>query len=100
VVAGYAQMQGLAVDKVFVERGVSGSRPLAERPKGAAPLTALRAGAVVIMAKLDRMFHSALEALAVLGDLKARGVSLHMIDLGGDTTGDVHDPVVGGGGGA
>jgi Resolvase, N terminal domain len=24
--AGYAQMQGLSIDKVFVERGVSGSR--------------------------------------------------------------------------
>jgi DNA invertase Pin-like site-specific DNA recombinase len=37
---------------------------------------------------MDRMFRSALDALAVLGDLKARGASLHMIDLGGDTTGN------------
>jgi hypothetical protein len=33
-IAGYAQMQGLVLDRVFVERGVSGSRPLAERPEG------------------------------------------------------------------
>jgi putative DNA-invertase from lambdoid prophage Rac len=32
------------------------------------------------------MFRSVLDALSVLGDLKSRGVSLHMIDLGGDTT--------------
>jgi putative DNA-invertase from lambdoid prophage Rac len=32
VIAGYAQMHGLVVNKVFVERGVSGSRPLRERP--------------------------------------------------------------------
>ena len=35
-VAGYAMMHGLAVDRTFTERGVSGSKPLAERPEGAA----------------------------------------------------------------
>jgi putative DNA-invertase from lambdoid prophage Rac len=41
------------------------------------------------------MFRSALDALDVLGRLKRRGVSLHMIDLGGDVTGTagLHDPV-------
>jgi DNA invertase Pin-like site-specific DNA recombinase len=34
------------------------------------------------------MFRSALDALAVLGELKARAIALHMIDLGGDTTGN------------
>ena len=29
---GYAQMLGLHIDRAFVERGVSGSRPLADRP--------------------------------------------------------------------
>lgn len=86
VIAGYATMHGLSVEKVFVERGVSGSKPLSERPQGAALLAALRPGDVVITAKLDRMFRSALDALAVLSELKKRGVSLHMIDLGGDTT--------------
>jgi putative DNA-invertase from lambdoid prophage Rac len=38
--------------------------------------------------KLDRMFRSALDALDVLAKVKARGVSLHMIDLGGDVTGN------------
>lgn len=88
VIGGYAQMHGLAVDRVFVERGVSGSRPLAERPEGAALLAALRPGDTVITPKLDRMFRSALDALGVLGELKSRGVSLHMIDLGGDVTGN------------
>jgi putative DNA-invertase from lambdoid prophage Rac len=37
-VAGYAQMHGLTVDRVFSERGVSGSKPLADRPEGAALL--------------------------------------------------------------
>jgi DNA invertase Pin-like site-specific DNA recombinase len=42
----------------------------------------------VITPKLDRMFRSALDALDVLAKLKGRGVSLHMIDLGGDVTGN------------
>jgi DNA invertase Pin-like site-specific DNA recombinase len=50
-------------------------------------LAALNAGDVVITAKLDRMFRSALNALDVLGRLKERNVGLHIIDLGGDVTG-------------
>ena len=87
-VAGYAMMHGLTVNQSFVEGGVSGSVPLGDRPQGKALLAALRAGDVVITAKLDRMFRSALDALGVLADLKERGVSLHMIDLGGDVTGN------------
>ena len=42
-------MHGLKVSQTFVEVGVSGSVPLAERAQG-------KAGDVVITAKLDRMF--------------------------------------------
>lgn len=87
-IAGYAMMHGMAIDSVFVERGVSGSKPLAERPEGAALLASVKPGDVVITAKLDRMFRSALDALDVLGRLKDRGVNLHMVDLGGDVTGN------------
>jgi DNA invertase Pin-like site-specific DNA recombinase len=33
-VAGYAMMHGLTIDRIFRERGVSGSKPLADRPEG------------------------------------------------------------------
>ncbi len=87
-VAGYAMMLGLSVDRVFSERGVSGSKPLGERPEGAALLATAKAGDVVITPKLDRMFRSASDALANLDALKKKGVRLHMIDLGGDVTGN------------
>lgn len=87
-IAGYATMQGLTLDRVFVERGVSGSKPLNERPEGAAMLSLLRPGDTIITPKLDRCFRSAIDALHVLGDLKQQGVSLHMLDLGGDVTGN------------
>jgi len=87
-ITGHAMIHGLQVDRIFVERAVSGSRPLVERPQGAALLAALKSGDTIITAKLDRMFRSALDALDVLADLRDHGVSLHMIDLGGDVTGN------------
>lgn len=84
MVSGYALMIGVSVDRMFVESGISGSVPLHERPEGKALLGVLRAGDVVIAPKLDRMFRSALDALEILGVLKGIGVSLHLIDLGGD----------------
>ena len=87
-VEGYAMQHDLTVDRHFVERGVSGSVPLDERPEGKALLAILKPGDVIITPKLDRMFRSALNALGVLEGLKQQGVSLHMIDLGGDVTGN------------
>jgi DNA invertase Pin-like site-specific DNA recombinase len=87
-IEGHALILGLKLDKVFVERGVSGSKPLGERPEGAMLLAALKEGDTVITPKLDRMFRSALDALHVLKELKGSKVSLHMIDLGGDVTGN------------
>lgn len=76
----------LPVKTMFVEAGVSGSVPLADRPKGAELLAVLRKGDVVVASKLDRMFRSAADALATAAALKAKGVSLVLIDLGGDVT--------------
>ena len=86
-VEGYAQMHDLAVTRHFVERGVSGSVPLVERPEGGALLRLIEPGDIVITPKLDRCFRSALDALDVLRTLKDCGVALHMIDLGGDVSG-------------
>jgi putative DNA-invertase from lambdoid prophage Rac len=87
-ISGYAMMHGMTLGRVFVERGVSGSKPLSERPQSAILLAALKPGDTIITPKLDRMFRSALDALGVLADLKDRGISLHMIDLGSDVTGN------------
>ncbi len=83
-IAGYALMHGMAVERVFVERAVSGSVPLNDRPQGAALLALVQPGDSIITPKLDRMFRSALDALAVLSRLRDRSVALHIVDLGGD----------------
>jgi putative DNA-invertase from lambdoid prophage Rac len=87
-IAGYAMMKGWTVAEHFVERAVSGSTPLADRPEGKRLLATIGKGDVVVSAKLDRAFRSAADALAVLEELKDQGVALHLIDLGGDVCGN------------
>lgn len=85
-VEGYALMHGMQIDQTFVERGVSGSKPLVDRPEGAKLLAILKPGDTIITPKLDRMFRSATDALNVCDQFKRDGIALHMIDLGGDVT--------------
>lgn len=85
---GYALQHGWTLAGIYREEGVSGSVPLAERPEGGKLLAALRAGDVVIAAKLDRVFRSALDALQMVEELQRRRVSLHLLDLGGDVSGN------------
>jgi putative DNA-invertase from lambdoid prophage Rac len=87
-IEGYVHMHGLAVDEIIVEEGVSGSIPVVERPAGGALFAKLASGDTIISPKLDRLFRSALDALTVVEDLKRRGVSLHLLDLGGDISGN------------
>jgi DNA invertase Pin-like site-specific DNA recombinase len=87
-IEGRALELGKTLDHVFVETGVSGSKPLRERPQGKALLDTVKLGDTVIASKLDRMFRSAADALAVLEEFKRRKISLYLLDLGGDCTSD------------
>ena len=87
-IEGRALEQGWQIAEVFIERGVSGSVPLGDRPAGARLLAALQPGDIVIAAKLDRMFRSALDALNVIRDFQRQRISLWLLDLGGDVSGD------------
>jgi putative DNA-invertase from lambdoid prophage Rac len=81
-------MHALTLSDVLIEEGVSGSIPVEERPVGRALFARLQRGDIVIAAKLDRLFRSALDALKVVESLKGRGVKLHLLDLGGDIAGN------------
>ena len=83
-IRGYCDMHGLDLTDVIVEEGVSGSVPINQRAAGGALFAQIKAGDTVIASKLDRLFRSALDALQVVEDLRARGVKLHLLDLGGD----------------
>lgn len=89
-VISYAISKGLNLpnENIFIEAGVSGGSEFQERPEGSKLFSALQAGDMVVFPKLDRAFRNTRNALNVLHDLKARGVSVHFIDLGGDVTGN------------
>ena len=89
-VVSYAASKGLELTEcnVFVEAGVSGSTEFQQRPEGKRLFDQLQAGDMVIFPKLDRAFRNTRNALNVLHELKAMGVQVHFIDLGGDVTGN------------
>ena len=72
-----------AIDFVkFVDRGVSGTIPLARRPAGREMLAAAGTGDVIVANKMDRLFRSASDALTIAEQLKTRGIELVLIDMG------------------
>jgi DNA invertase Pin-like site-specific DNA recombinase len=73
-------MQGLTLDVCHLREAFQGR-------SRAKLLAALKPGDAVITPKLDRMFRSAVDALSVCGRLERDGITLHIIDLGGDVTG-------------
>jgi putative DNA-invertase from lambdoid prophage Rac len=85
---GYAMMNDFEISEIFIERAVSGSKPLFARAKGERLSATLTRGDTILCPKLDRMFRSARDALVVSDELKKRGVKLHLLDLGGDVTGN------------
>ena len=80
---GWAMQRGQHLDQVVVEAGVSGAVPFQDRQEGAKLWAGLQRGDTLVAAKLDRMFRSASDCLAVVEAFKARGVSLYLLDLNG-----------------
>ncbi len=91
-IRAYCTLKGLQLIDIITDAGVSGGKPLAKREGGRALLVALkreRADAVVML-KLDRMFRNAGDCLTTVEQWERKGISLHIVDLGGnaiDTTG-------------
>jgi putative DNA-invertase from lambdoid prophage Rac len=89
VISGYCQMKGFPEPEFVREEGVSGSKPLMQRPAGSQMFETLEKGDIIVAAKLDRMFRSSVDALAMLEEISGRGAQLHLIDLGGDINNDM-----------
>ena len=81
----YCTLAGLELAEIVREEGVSGVKPLASRPRGARLLEALEAGEAshVVSLKLDRLFRDAVDAMGMSKNWDAAGVSLHLVDMGG-----------------
>ena len=70
---------------LLIERGVSGSVPLEDRPEGAKLAKLVRSGRVghVIVTKLDRLSRSLADFAVWMAEFERLGVSVHFLDLGG-----------------
>jgi DNA invertase Pin-like site-specific DNA recombinase len=79
-----AELVGLSLDEFVEEPGVSGSKPLTDRPEGGPLLARLVKGDVLVVTKLDRAFRNAADALATAERLKARKVDLIVADMGSE----------------
>jgi DNA invertase Pin-like site-specific DNA recombinase len=87
-IRAYCGMKGLDLIEIVTDAGVSGGKPLAKREGGQRLLAALKArtAEAVVMLKLDRMFRNAGDCLATVERWERAGISLHIVDLGGNAT--------------
>jgi DNA invertase Pin-like site-specific DNA recombinase len=80
-------MKDLHLAEVFEDSSISAGKPLASRPAGSRLLAAARKNkAVVVAAKLDRLFRSVADAAHVIADFDKKGIQLVAISEGFDTT--------------
>ena len=86
-IRAYCAMKGIELQAVLVDAAVSGGKPLADRPAGRKVVNALMTGQAdsIIVCKLDRGFRSASDCLINVEAWEKRGVSLHILNLGGQT---------------
>jgi DNA invertase Pin-like site-specific DNA recombinase len=86
-IAAYCQMKGLNLAETFEDPGISAGKPLASRPAGSRLLAAAKKSkAVVVVAKLDRLFRSVADAASVIDDFDKKGIQLVSIGEGFDMT--------------
>ena len=89
-----AEEYSWTIDEMFVEKGIRGGTPFAERPEGRQLASRLRAQDVVIVAKFDRAFRSTLDALDTLKRYDKIGVRMLALDLGDVTKGGMTGKLV------
>lgn len=84
-IEAHCQARGLHLLGVLVDEGVSGSTPFDRRPRGRELARQLRhpdaKGVHLVVAKLDRAFRSALDALTWLEEWQQHGIVPHVLDL-------------------
>jgi len=81
----YCSAMGLNVIAVIREEGVSAGKPLASRSGGLRLINLLKDGQAnhVVALKLDRLFRSTEDALKMTTSWDAKGIALHLCDMGG-----------------
>lgn len=79
--------EGIKLETIYSDPGVSAySINMADRPQGAIMLANAKRNDHIIVAKLDRAFRSVSDFAKIVAVLHSRGVHLHLLDLGVDTS--------------
>lgn len=86
-ITAYATMKQIELVEIFEDKAVSGGMPLGDRPAGHGMLRLLEEEQAdsIIITKLDRAFRNALDCLANIEVWEKRGISLHILNLGGQS---------------
>lgn len=83
-IRGIAMARGTPVTKMFVDRDVHGYVPFDARPAAQELLDEIAPGTVIVVAKLQYVFRSAAEALALLGEWQRKQVALVVAEFGAE----------------
>ena len=84
---GRLEAAGASVGPVYRDEAVSAVRhAMRERPAGSALDAAVQAGDHVCIAMLDRAFRTQRDAAVTLEAWLSRGVTVHLLDIGADTS--------------
>ena len=75
---------GRKVDKFFTDAGISGMKPLLERPGSRELTDTMDEHDVIIATKLDRIARSPLEMINMIPTLEETGITLYFCDMFGD----------------
>jgi putative DNA-invertase from lambdoid prophage Rac len=84
----YAAKIGRTIDGFYIDKAVSGKKPINEREAGKELMAEVRPGDIVIVARLDRLARSFINFVSILESFERRGVYLHIVDI----PGGVFDP--------
>ena len=83
----YCSLKGLQIVEVIADEGISASKALETRPGGKKVVTLLKRKEIkhIVALKLDRLFRNTEDALRNTAAWERRGLSLHLVDLGGQS---------------
>lgn len=84
-IRAHCAVRGLELVSILSDPAVSAATALSSRPAGRELLALVAGGQVkaVVAYRLDRLFRDAADCLSTVRQWDARGVALHMLDMGG-----------------
>jgi putative DNA-invertase from lambdoid prophage Rac len=86
--------KGYAWGGMYIDKGISGSVPLAQRPEGYKLCCEAQAGDVVALLKLDRGWRNAADFCSTHDVWRAKGVKLVLLDMDIDTSSPMGEAMV------